>query len=224
MFDTLQTGIIPAYAGSTSCKPPPGGRGQDHPRIRGEHRPARCLTRCRPGSSPHTRGARHASPRQAVGGRIIPAYAGSTASRGGSAREAADHPRIRGEHFVKYGIVPSHTGSSPHTRGALRRHDRRPGRPGIIPAYAGSTSKAGPPGFSRRDHPRIRGEHPPSALRSSTKLGSSPHTRGAQTDDPVWNLSARIIPAYAGSTFPSCTPTPGWSDHPRIRGEHDCRI
>ena len=50
---------------------------------------------------------------------IIPAYAGSTCEDSSKCLATADHPRIRGEHFVKYGIVPSHTGSSPHTRGAL---------------------------------------------------------------------------------------------------------
>ena len=53
--------------------------------------------------------------------RIIPAYAGSTASRGGSAREAADHPRIRGEHSAFLSLRPGGHGSSPHTRGARRR-------------------------------------------------------------------------------------------------------
>ena len=73
-------GIIPAYAGSTVCHDIPLGPVTDHPRIRGEHRPARCLTRCRPGSSPHTRGApAEASGEDRLGG-IIPAYAGSTRS------------------------------------------------------------------------------------------------------------------------------------------------
>ena len=154
------------------------------------------------GSSPHTRGAR-ACPRHCRCRRW-------------------DHPRIRGEHahvvdvlVADLGIIPAYagstpmpspfaslpTGSSPHTRGA--RH--------------GTRSRLRP----RRDHPRIRGEHPyPShhrdchggiipayagstlRLRESVLLseGSSPHTRGAPTIPP-W--------------------TPSRSrDHPRIRGEH----
>ena len=180
--DVFLVGIIPAYAGSThddamemgmragssphtrgAPTPERAGtrRGRDHPRIRGEHvAPAR-------------------RPRQSDG--IIPAYAGSTKNyfslkpisagssphtRGARSRVSArtprggDHPRIRGEHHCSpcggvgvVGIIPAyagstscatplpqrHRGSSPHTRGA-------PERPiGTSP--------------TRRDHPRIRGEH-----------------------------------------------------------------
>ena len=70
------------------------------------------------------------------------------------------------------------------------------------------------------DHPRIRGEHGQHARDSVGEAGSSPHTRGALDRPVVFDVSSRIIPAYAGSTIPlsprlSCSP-----DHPRIRGEH----
>ena len=81
---------------------------------------------------------------------------------------------------MSVGHLPSTTGSSPHTRGAP--HERRPFAfdDGIIPAYAGSTSKELASSATIRDHPRIRGEHSPS--------------RGRRQGAP------RIIPAYAGST------------------------
>ena len=115
-----RAGIIPAYAGSTPDHTRSGVPLRDHPRIRGEH-----LRRIRPafvrgGSSPHTRGARHASPRQAVGGRIIPAYAGSTVVPIPGETLAWDHPRIRGEHLRDAGAGCLSAGSSPHTRGAPR--------------------------------------------------------------------------------------------------------
>ena len=92
------------------------------------------------------------------------------------------------------------SGSSPHTRGALGLEGGVPGNPGIIPAYAGSTPGRVWPGGRRRDHPRIRGEHPRPA-----RLGGG---------------STGIIPAYAGSTtIPISIRSTGW-DHPRIRGEH----
>ena len=50
------------------------------------------------GSSPHTRGALHIGPPALAGVRIIPAYAGSTASDAQMEAFSADHPRIRGEH------------------------------------------------------------------------------------------------------------------------------
>ena len=175
---------------------------RDHPRMRGEHRQAcaeagrvrgiipACAgsTQTQPsilqvyrGSSPHARGALHlADPVPAV---------------------PRDHPRMRGEHVpmglrhrLLTGIIPacagstqgaptapgSHTGSSPHARGA--RHSR--------------TSCRSRP----RDHPRMRGEHEVDSLmgfwltgiipacagstglayeRDVTIAGSSPHARGA---------------------------------------------
>ena len=236
--------IIPAYAGSTTCRAAnrcrligssphtrgalpssriPDGAREDHPRIRGEHLsdlpgehdgpgiiPAYAGSTPRPsragapfsGSSPHTRGA--------------PARASSTG------HATRDHPRIRGEHSravfddrPAVGIIPAYAGStkyalsrsrpsagsSPHTRGAPPTSRRRT-RP-------------------RRDHPRIRGEHPGNPLAEVVGAG--------------------IIPAYAGSTHTSMYGSEGNSgssphtrgalylclvlshgrqDHPRIRGEH----
>ena len=50
--------------------------------------------------------------------------------------------------------------------------------------------------------------------------GSSPHTRGALILLTLPRRRRRIIPAYAGSTFPSLASTSARRDHPRIRGEH----
>ena len=90
-------------------------------------------------------------------------------------------------------------GSSPHTRGALRRRLGARGWRRIIPAYAGSTlyshfgskgiwiipAYAGSTSRSSRvcsrtpDHPRIRGEHIIGSIGMVIGWGSSPHTRGA---------------------------------------------
>ena len=53
------------------------------------------------GSSPHTRGALSDRGYLICGVRIIPAYAGSTATGPTGARIRRDHPRIRGEHTWK---------------------------------------------------------------------------------------------------------------------------
>ena len=71
-------GIIPAYAGSTASLQPRSGRGQDHPRIRGEHSNWSILASYGQGSSPHTRGAHRRPMGRHQERRIIPAYAGST--------------------------------------------------------------------------------------------------------------------------------------------------
>ena len=132
-------------------------------------------------------------------------------------------------------------GSSPHTRGALFAPRRTTRTAGIIPAYAGSTARpritsrgtdgssphtrGAPPGLVRRegfrgDHPRIRGEHSLRAAMSVCAVGSSPHTRGARRRVGAVADPGGIIPAYAGSTRSVGRRRTGWTDHPRIRGEH----
>ena len=152
----------------------------DHPRIRGEHISDSDSPRDNSGSSPHTRGA-HLRLRLATRQRrIIPAYAGSTLAYLKSSRKGTDHPRIRGEHHLHDDRAFVIAGSSPHTRGAHYSIAVYHRRLGIIPAYAGSTRGPGAILQEPIDHPRIRGEHPPTAR---------PRLR-----------SPRIIPAYAGST------------------------
>ena len=133
-------GIIPAYAGSTRRRRARSVAMPDHPRIRGEHVQMNRAIADGSGSSPHTRGAQLFTSPFVWIERIIPAYAGST--RGGliDARTQQDHPRIRGEHSGPLGGVQMGVGSSPHTRGAPLHGDRVDVHPGIIPAYAGSTS------------------------------------------------------------------------------------
>ena len=172
----------------------------DHPRIRGEHSPSPTCTPCPGGSSPHTRGARLGGPRTTPRGRIIPAYAGSTAPKPTTPAVMPDHPRIRGEHSRHSAIVGTVVGSSPHTRGAPDGAVSYVTESRIIPAYAGSTCETTEESSPEPDHPRIRGEHTYANMEQESILGSSPHTRGAlecggEGVDGVW-----IIPAYAGST------------------------
>ena len=131
-----------------------------------------------------------------------------------------DHPRIRGEHSPCLRARTIATGSSPHTRGARRQRPVRDRRPGIIPAYAGSTLEPRRRANTITDHPRIRGEHRPRGFRSAPGPGSSPHTRGALPRLAAKLLKTRIIPAYAGSTTISMCGAGTRADHPRIRGEH----
>ena len=111
--------IIPAYAGSTSGKSTAHPSPADHPRIRGEHLRDTPTEDVNTGSSPHTRGAPdRGEARQSRNG-IIPAYAGSTVASGSRSQPRADHPRIRGEHWLSAPSSARSAGSSPHTRGAL---------------------------------------------------------------------------------------------------------
>ena len=216
----IQHGIIPAYAGSTSALRSSTRVLADHPRIRGEHKSAPTGHTPRPGSSPHTRGARVARTPHQIQHGIIPAYAGSTAETPRVMTRPRDHPRIRGEHLGHGGLGQLFAGSSPHTRGARRGRWASLFPGGIIPAYAGSTGTTPFPSARSWDHPRIRGEHEWAEFTTPAGGGSSPHTRGAHVIDGAHGLLQGIIPAYAGSTGgPHTTSKPQW-DHPRIRGEH----
>ena len=193
------------------------------PRIRGEHEDKRYADWDRAGSSPHTRGARARTlcVRGPLG--IIPAYAGSTRRRRPPASSSRDHPRIRGEHKAASVVPDSILGSSPHTRGAPGGDGRSVLSGGIIPAYAGSTRRRWTKCSIRRDHPRIRGEHPLTFICASHRDGSSPHTRGARLRLVTHPGRRIIIPAYAGSTVHPGRWSPAPADHPRIRGEHGDR-
>ena len=114
--------IIPAYAGSTLPCELSRGDGD--------------------GSSPHTRGALVAGVTADGDPGIIPAYAGSTGAFVDLHLSIPDHPRIRGEHGVDRDSQLLFAGSSPHTRGARRPGHAPPELAGIIPAYAGSTTKS----------------------------------------------------------------------------------
>ena len=131
-----------------------------------------------------------------------------------------DHPRIRGEHYGIRHARHDRSGSSPHTRGALLRAAQIHTLFRIIPAYAGSTRPSTPRTRSRRDHPRIRGEHKFRSPYYNAARGSSPHTRGAPPVEQVNPEQLRIIPAYAGSTQALHGERRPRRDHPRIRGEH----
>ena len=216
----LRRRIIPAYAGSTLGAICPSSTRTDHPRIRGEHVRRAGHARGRQGSSPHTRGAPSREIDVEPVDRIIPAYAGSTLVHAGLTPHIQDHPRIRGEHMSCSTRDNVTAGSSPHTRGARAGSGGVRPDPGIIPAYAGSTSAAAPGEDGAPDHPRIRGEHQKDRSDYEKTHGSSPHTRGAPVVLPVRGPAIGIIPAYAGSTCSPPRNSTTRSDHPRIRGEH----
>ena len=171
---------------------------------------------------------------------IIPAYAGNTKHQSGRKARSGDHPRVCGEHMTGNRIPSRVLGSSPRMRGTRRstwlgacpcgiipayagntgRILCRPIPPRIIPAYAGNTSNAPLLNLILRDHPRVCGEHFQEAFEAAGCMGSSPRMRGTHGDSPARSISRRIIPAYAGNTFPRTALTPYLTDHPRVCGEH----
>ena len=148
------------------------------------------------------RGARFikSATQDAVG--IIPACAGSTPQMTHSISITWDHPRMCGEHIVKHVRPCSKRGSSPHVRGARIPSQRQGRLSGIIPACAGSTTGSPGRAHSRRDHPRMCGEHTKELAIGECTVGSSPHVRGARHSSHGYARFNR--------------------DHPRMCGEHQC--
>ena len=178
---------------------------------------SRCLAR---GSSPLTRGARGMPIAPLHLQRLIPAYAGSTWALAGIGWSRRAHPRLRGEHSRTWKMPPWRRGSSPLTRGALRRLYYAMHVRGLIPAYAGSTARRVLLHCAASAHPRLRGEHEVRAEYVSGQWGSSPLTRGARGVVVDYPLASGLIPAYAGSTEARRDAPISSGAHPRLRGEH----
>ena len=136
----VQTGIIPACAGSTNGSGRLSFRMRDHPRMCGEHGQGRLVASADVGSSPHVRGALTLLPTALKPAGIIPACAGSTAVKSEASSHPGDHPRMCGEHDMPTFDICVPKGSSPHVRGARITPPVERNNGGIIPACAGSTS------------------------------------------------------------------------------------
>ena len=152
------------------------------------------------GSSPLTRGKRCGCGRAVLQPRLIPAHAGKTCSRANSASAFA--------------------GSSPLTRGKLCPSNLAGHECRLIPAHAGKTSRSP----SRRPlgeaHPRSRGENHGLCTGKSTRLGSSPLTRGKLKIISDIRAMRGLIPAHAGKTSTARSRVRRRAAHPRSRGEN----
>ena len=190
----------------------------DHPRSRGVYWRGGGRRSGGRGSSPLARGLRppRATPTPCT--RIIPARAGFTCCPPGGGSPIRDHPRSRGV----YGPAPwagsGPPGSSPLARGLPGYAGDLRADLGIIPARAGFTGPAPVGGCREPDHPRSRGVYQDLAQGVPIAQGSSPLARGLPPRRRASSSRSRIIPARAGFTPWSLTPTPPRRDHPRSRG------
>ena len=173
------------------------------------------------GSSPLSRGIPNRPRRRTQRRRIIPALAGNTRKRLLALNQAADHPRSRGEYFMSAMALSIAFGSSPLSRGIPSTDIVDGSRFGIIPALAGNTFIGCWGLLIHGDHPRSRGEYRPMSDPFVSPMGSSPLSRGIQSDGDCAGERLRIIPALAGNTDNGAILTFKDSDHPRSRGEYN---
>ena len=116
-------------------------RRRDHPRVCGEHLRGLHALVAEQGSSPRMRGTpadcRFLFPEPG----IIPAYAGNTRHQADRKARSGDHPRVCGEHGGGVVFSSPSMGSSPRMRGTPTGGGYAVEEMGIIPAYAGNTTR-----------------------------------------------------------------------------------
>ena len=213
-------GLIPAHAGKTLTHTAGGGRGWAHPRSRGENWKVRQRMRRTGGSSPLTRGKPPATTYEPAAPGLIPAHAGKTSTPTTRKRGRRAHPRSRGENAPMNSTCPPGLGSSPLTRGKLRRLSESRSGIGLIPAHAGKTCPGNRSTRTTRAHPRSRGENVVLENRHSMGEGSSPLTRGKPNSRTRCGSPAWLIPAHAGKTGCRGILRVPSRAHPRSRGEN----
>ena len=131
--------LIPAHAGKTTWTGAYSPPTKAHPRSRGENRCGHRRGCGRRGSSPLTRGKHRRPARDRRGLGLIPAHAGKTTPTPRSSSLLRAHPRSRGENAAGIEATIRDEGSSPLTRGKLRRLCGLKSSTGLIPAHAGKT-------------------------------------------------------------------------------------
>ena len=217
-------GLIPAHAGKTCRRPMTKKCTRAHPRSRGENRIKYIISRDGSGSSPLTRGKHDVLMGSMDARGLIPAHAGKTSREGEKIEASAAHPRSRGENGVGRRPPVGSRGSSPLTRGKLRRRHRCQLHRGLIPAHAGKTAFSMGPRPPLAAHPRSRGENKSEAGRACLLVGSSPLTRGKLDEAFQFGKIGGLIPAHAGKTKRLSSSRRPCRAHPRSRGENAIAI
>ena len=217
------TGLIPAHAGKIQPWSGRGLRMGAHPRSRGENSYAATIVAMFMGSSPLTRGKLCRSWSMPWWRRLIPAHAGKIVTQVVRLVILRAHPRSRGENAIASAIATFVAGSSPLTRGKWGTCAQASPPSGLIPAHAGKMTARRPSPPQRPAHPRSRGENPRPAIRTATKPGSSPLTRGKFPAHNTGVFKRGLIPAHAGKIRARPGLRPAWRAHPRSRGENCSR-
>ena len=172
------------------------------------------------GTSPHARGPPAVRKLVAHGAGNIPACAGTTPTPATPPLRRREHPRMRGDHAPSIAASSAALGTSPHARGPLSLPDLMRHILGNIPACAGTATSTSPRRTTRREHPRMRGDHLLRSSWESFRSGTSPHARGPRVHREAELRVDGNIPACAGTTSArGCTPTRR-GEHPRMRGDH----
>ncbi len=136
-----------------------------------------------------------------------------------SRSEAAVHPRVYGELAEARIVLTGLHGSSPRVRGTLRLAPQLIGNYRFIPACAGNSFQFSHDGNESAVHPRVYGELHIGIRLDDAKRGSSPRVRGTFFQAQACRRKERFIPACAGNSQRTVTPSGASTVHPRVYGE-----
>ena len=198
--DRLPRRLIPAHAGKTVRFRRLLARSRAHPRSRRENAMYSRARSPSTGSSPLTRGKLIAFDAIASTSRLIPVHAGKIKPKPWNASSTGAHPHSRGENFPDDCVHVGVTGSSPLTQGQRARLSGLGLPLRLIPAHAGKTCFRGVRWLARWAHPHSRAENAPGIASASWFQGSSPLTRGKQSEGTGAFTHHGLIPAHAGKT------------------------
>ena len=210
--------IIPARAGPTKSPSPRILSVTDHPRSCGANSYFFQSTKADSGSSPLVRGQLHGLVGVVAHGRIIPARAGPTSTRGVPSTSTSDHPRSCGANWTAAESNGFPVGSSPLVRGQRNPQLGLHAGGRIIPARAGPTNIDPKEHPAPTDHPRSCGANVALPGGEVVGRGSSPLVRGQLPIIARQDRRVRIIPARAGPTRQGHRAQEHAADHPRSCG------
>ena len=152
--------------------------------------------------------------------RIIPARVGNGCRSSSRRRACPDHPRSRGERAARQQRLDYLDGSSPLAWGTGRPGCRLLSSRRIIPARVGNGNPRPSGCYATPDHPRSRGERPPTASPPLAETGSSPLAWGTGVAGEVYqgrDFGSSPLAWGTAPAFRACCARS--SDHPRSRGE-----
>ena len=212
--------LIPAWAGKTVTINTWFSNETAHPRVGGENdfdieRLAGVL-----GSSPRGRGKRLGQEEVAGVEGLIPAWAGKTGGVEVLPRGVGAHPRVGGENASLTMMCAIVGGSSPRGRGKQVEALLVQVLHGLIPAWAGKTSRSRRASGPRWAHPRVGGENDSCVNGRVGLAGSSPRGRGKPARTRGAPSTGGLIPAWAGKTRRREGLVRWARAHPRVGGEN----
>ena len=124
-----------------------------------------------------------------------------------------------GEKWFWTSIPSGLVGAPPRRRGKAALPGCIGYYPGITPAWAGKSRRAGRCAAASGDHPRVGGEKPFLFYGGSSDSGSPPHGRGKARFSGISLPGVGITPAWAGKRWAwDALSTSCW-DYPRVGGE-----